>query len=37
MDKGKIVEIGAHQNLIEKGGYYSRLYNAQLHIESENN
>lgn len=27
--KGKIVEIGSHEGLIEKGGYYKELYEAQ--------
>lgn len=30
MDSGKIVEEGRHEELLEKGGYYSNLYKAQL-------
>lgn len=30
MDKGKIVEQGTHAELLEKGGYYSKLYNIQF-------
>ncbi len=31
MDGGKIVEEGQHQDLLNLNGYYSKLYNAQLH------
>lgn len=30
MDKGKIIERGTHKELLEKGGAYSELYNAQF-------
>ncbi|MDO4763060.1 MAG: ABC transporter ATP-binding protein [Flavobacteriaceae bacterium] len=30
MKQGKIVEIGTHQELLQKGGYYTDLHNAQL-------
>ena len=31
MDKGKIVEMGSHEKLIQiKGGFYQNLYNVQL-------
>ena len=30
MDKGKIVEVGNHLELIEKNGYYSEIYNSQF-------
>lgn len=30
MSDGKIVESGTHQSLIQKGGYYKDLYDAQL-------
>jgi ABC-type transport system involved in cytochrome bd biosynthesis fused ATPase/permease subunit len=30
MDKGKIVEIGKHQDLLQQKGYYAKLYQAQL-------
>lgn len=33
MDSGKIVEEGKHLELLEKGGYYSNLYKAQLNHE----
>jgi len=29
MDKGKIVEVGTHAELINKDGLYSRLHKAQ--------
>ena len=30
LDQGKIVETGTHDELLKKGGYYSRLYNMQF-------
>lgn len=33
MDAGKIVEIGNHRSLLQKGGYYSKLYEAQFLAE----
>ena len=30
MDAGNIVETGTHKELLEKGGYYSNLYEAQF-------
>lgn len=30
MDKGDIVETGNHKELLEKGGFYANLYNAQF-------
>ncbi|WP_419214064.1 ABC transporter ATP-binding protein [Maribacter sp. X9] len=33
MDAGKIVETGNHKELIKKGGYYSKLYEAQFLAE----
>ena len=30
MDAGKIVETGTHEELLSKGGFYSRLYNSQF-------
>jgi ABC-type multidrug transport system fused ATPase/permease subunit len=30
MDAGKIVESGTHQELLKKGGYYNKLYEAQF-------
>ncbi|MBD8083892.1 ABC transporter ATP-binding protein [Chryseobacterium caseinilyticum] len=35
MDQGKIVEEGKHLELLEKNGYYSTLYKAQLRHELE--
>ncbi len=32
MDKGHIVEIGKHDELLEKGGFYAKLYNSQFAI-----
>lgn len=33
MDKGKIVEVGNHEELLNKNGYYFDIYNSQfLHI-----
>ncbi len=33
MDAGKIVETGTHKELLQKGGYYSNLYEAQFLAE----
>ena len=33
MDAGNIVEMGTHKELLEKGGYYSNLYEAQFLAE----
>jgi len=32
MDKGDIIEVGTHKELMEKGGFYSQLYNSQYAI-----
>jgi ATP-binding cassette, subfamily B, multidrug efflux pump len=34
LNKGKIVEIGNHDNLMERQGYYSQLYQAQYANEA---
>jgi len=34
LDKGEIVELGSHDELIAKNGYYTELYNKQL-LEEE--
>lgn len=36
MKKGKIVEQGTHDQLMQQGGYYSRLYTAQFNEDLEN-
>ena len=33
MDKGDIIEQGTHEELMEKGGFYSNLYNSQFEEE----
>ena len=33
MDAGKIVESGTHKELLQKGGYYSNLYEAQFLVD----
>ena len=35
MDQGRIKEIGTHAELLEKSGYYRRLYDMQFHRGSE--
>ena len=30
MNHGRIVETGTHAQLLEKGGFYAELYNAQF-------
>ena len=32
MDSGHIVEMGRHEELMEKGGFYARLYNSQFEV-----
>ena len=32
MDKGKIIENGKHQQLLEKGGIYADLWKVQVGI-----
>ncbi|WP_442267767.1 ABC transporter ATP-binding protein [Tenacibaculum sp. ZS6-P6] len=34
MDKGKIVELGSHQQLLEQEGYYRNLYEKQFSAET---
>ena len=33
MDAGKIIEVGTHTELLKKGGYYRKLYEAQFMVE----
>ena len=33
MEAGKIVEVGTHKELLQQGGYYSDLYEAQFMAE----
>ena len=35
MDKGKIIEKGNHKELLEKKGFYYRLYNSQFETSEE--
>ena len=30
MDHGDIIEQGTHEELLEKGGFYAKLYNSQF-------
>ncbi len=30
MNEGDIVEQGSHEELLEKGGFYAKLYNSQF-------
>ncbi len=35
LDQGRVVEVGNHQELLRKNGYYTRLYSMQFSDESE--
>ena len=35
MDKGQVVEMGSHEELLQKKGYYDALYEAQFRVEEE--
>jgi ATP-binding cassette subfamily B protein len=30
IDRGRIIERGTHQDLLDLGGFYHRLYNSQF-------
>ncbi|MEG5032424.1 ABC transporter ATP-binding protein [Microcoleus sp. AT3-D2] len=34
IDRGQVVEIGSHEELLAKGGYYTRLYSVQFAEET---
>ncbi|MBH8561530.1 ATP-binding cassette domain-containing protein [Nostoc sp. CENA67] len=35
LDQGRVVEVGTHEELLRKGGYYSRLYSMQFSDQAE--
>ncbi|MDF5720716.1 MAG: ABC transporter ATP-binding protein [Rhizonema sp. PD37] len=35
LDQGRVVEMGTHEELLQKGGYYSRLYSMQFAERAE--
>jgi len=35
LDKGRIVEVGTHEELLKKGGLYSEIYNLQFRAQEE--
>jgi ATP-binding cassette, subfamily B, bacterial MsbA len=35
LDQGRVVEVGTHEELLQKGGYYSRLYSMQFSDRAE--
>ncbi len=37
MRGGQIVEMGSHQELLERGGYYSTLFKSKIINEKEEN
>jgi ABC-type multidrug transport system fused ATPase/permease subunit len=36
LDKGQVLEIGTHKELLQKGGYYSRVYSMQFERDDDN-
>ncbi|MBV6625075.1 MAG: ABC transporter ATP-binding protein [Rivularia sp. (in: Bacteria)] len=35
LEQGRVVEVGTHQELLQKGGYYKRLYSMQFGSQGE--
>jgi subfamily B ATP-binding cassette protein MsbA len=35
LDKGQVLEIGTHKELLQKGGYYSRVYSMQFEQDDD--
>jgi ATP-binding cassette, subfamily B, bacterial MsbA len=35
LDQGRVVEVGTHKQLLQKGGYYTRLYSMQFGAEAD--
>jgi len=35
MDKGRIVQIGTHEDLVQQPGMYREIYEIQTHIDEE--
>lgn len=35
LDKGKVAEIGSHQELMEKNGIYRKVYDMQMTVTEE--
>ncbi|MHC5595386.1 MAG: ABC transporter ATP-binding protein [Nostoc sp.] len=36
LEQGEVVEVGTHEELLQKGGYYSRLYSMQFSSDRPN-
>ena len=35
LDKGRVAEIGSHQELMEKNGIYRKVYDMQMRVTEE--
>ena len=35
LDKGRIAEMGTHEELLKKNGIYSKIYDIQMNIDDE--